>query len=184
MAEETPAAAPETPETPPELEGEAAELAVRPNGRNKKLMFILGVAALGGTILGVGGTVTVSSLFREKPAAATPEAAPPPQVVHHVEEPKTDPRQETLIKELKEQNQRLENQLKVQADASREAAAKHDAPPKPETKVEPPPPKVIYRTVKSNEKPKVAEDCTISDKTDGLGERLKTCIDDFNKAVR
>lgn len=168
--------------TPAVVEGEPDEV-IKPQGRNRKLMFILIATMLGGTIVGVGGTVVVSSLFKEKPATAPanlPVAEPRRSMP-----PRPDPRQDALIKELKEQNQRLEAQMRQQATLST-----HDAPPKSEepTKIDPKPtppaPRVIYRTVKAHEKPKVSEDCTITEKDDGLGERLKKCIEDFNATTR
>jgi hypothetical protein len=173
---------PETPIPEPETPPEEPAVIARPEGRNRKLLLILAVAMLGGTIAGVGGTMVISSLFKEKPQTITVSAPPP--VEHHVEAPAPDPKQEALIKDLKEEKARLEAQLKQQADARRhETPTKVEEPPKAET-APPPPPKVIYRTVNSKDKPKVSEDCTISEKVDGVGDRLKNCIQDFNNATR
>lgn len=189
MEEQLPSELPASTSLPTEDELVAT---ARPQGRNRKLMLILATMLLGGAIIGVGGTLVISSLFKEKPNSVpvTPvvreaprSAAPAPAPVPV---PVSDPKQEALIKELKAQNERLETQIKQQAaltHSQRDAPAKIEEPVKVEPKPVPPPPRVIYRTVKANEKPKVAEDCTITEKDDGLGERLKKCIDDFNKAT-
>lgn len=168
----------------PETPQEEPAVNIRPEGRNRKLLLILGVAVLGGTFVGVGGTMVISSIYKEKPQPVIVSAPPP--VEQHPEAPAPDPKQEALIKVLKEEKERLEAQLKQQMAAPRldppkvEEASKVDAASPPP----PPPPKVIYRTVNAKDKPKVSEDCTISEKADGLGERLKNCINDFNNATR
>lgn len=180
MAEEQPSELPTA--TPVSTEEDPDEI-IKPQGRNRKLMFILIAAMLGGTIAGVGGTVVISSLLKEKSTSVP--ASPPVAEVHGSTAPTPDPKQDALIKELTEKNQRLEAQIKQQA-----ALPMHDAPVKSEdpeksaSRPTPSAPRVIYRTVKSNEKPKVSEDCTITEKNDGLGERLKKCIEDFNDSTR
>ncbi len=179
MAEEQPSELPPTSPASPEEEPDAT---LKPQGRNRKLVLILIAAMLGGTIVGVGGTMVISSLFKEKPTAvpvSTPAAvAPPPSM------PTPDPQQTALIKELTEQNSRLEAQMKQQAAlAARDVPPKSEESSKSEAKPIPQPPRVIYRTVKAHEKRKVAEDCTIAEKDDGLGDRLKKCIEDFNAST-
>ncbi|MBS4098378.1 MAG: hypothetical protein KGZ83_16265 [Sulfuricella sp.] len=184
MAEEQPTELPAAEQSPAE-ENADVDVTAKAHGRNRKLMLILGTAMLGGTIAGVGGTIVISSLFKEKPPAVTESKLIPTPKTHHAEIQVPDPKQETLINELKEQNKRLEAQLKQQALMQpHEGAVKNEEPAKIDAKPVPPPPRVIYRTVKANEKPKVAEDCEITDKTEGLDERLKNCIDNFNKSTR
>ncbi len=187
------------PETDDVAEGsqDSEKAAIRSLGRRAKMMIILGVVAVGGTVLGVAGTLLIASL---KSDPATHTSAPAPR---------HDTQQDALIQELRAKNQALETQVKqtehappaaVQAKQP-EFAATHDdseqikelkaknekleeqlkisqqaAPP---VRSEAPPP---LRGKAAGAK--VAEDCTITDKTEKLGERLKSCVEGFNSATR
>jgi len=178
--------------------GEASEAAAtRSLGRRNKMLIILGVAVLGGTIIGVASTLLISSL---KPNPTLPSSAPAPR---------QDRQQEILIQELKAKNQALETQAKqvlhippseAQTKQPEHAAPHDDSEQLKELKAKnekleeqlklsqkavPPlrneAPPVLHGKASGA---KVAEDCTITDKTEKLGERLKSCVEGFNSATR
>lgn len=160
--------------------------------RRKKMLVILGVAVLGGTILGVASTLMISSL---KPGSA-PQASPPA--------PRQDRQQDALIQELRAKNQALEAQARqavqvrppeVHLKQPEHAVPRDDSEQVKELKAKnekleeqlrlsqqvAPLPPVRHGKVSSA---KVAEDCTITDKTEKLGEKLKSCVDGFNSTTR
>lgn len=178
--------------------GEASEAATPQRaGRRNKMLIILGVAVLGGTIVGVAGTLLISSL---KPNPTLPSSAPAPR---------QDRQQEILIQELKAKNRALETQAKqavqvpspqVQTKQPEHVASRDDSEQlkelraknekleeqlklsqkvAPAARYEAPP---VLRGKASGEK--IAEDCTITDKTEKLGEKLKSCVEGFNSATR
>lgn len=167
--------------------------ALKPSGRRKKMLIILGVAVVGGIILGASFTLLISAL---KPASREQPKIPAPAPVR-------DPSQDPLVRDLQAKNQQLEAQVKQQRDVQvkpaeyagprddseqiKELKAKNEkleeqlklsrqaAPLLPSTRS-------FVHGKPSNAK--VAEDCTITDKTEQLGEKLKSCVEGFNKATR
>jgi len=180
-----------------EVEETSDAAATQSIGRRNKMLIILGVAVLGGTILGVASTLLISSL---KPNPTLPSSAPAPR---------QDRQQDALIQELKAKNQALETQarqaLQVPAPETQTKQPQHAAPYDdsaqlkelkaknekleeqlklsqkgvPTARYEAPP---VLRGKASGEK--IAEDCTITDKTEKLGEKLKSCVDGFNSSTR
>jgi hypothetical protein len=158
------------------------------------MLIILGVAVVGGAILGVSFTLLLSAL-QPTPKDQVKISSPAPA-------PMRDPHQESLIRELQEKNRLLEEQARqqsiVQTKPAEYSAPRDDneqikelkeknekleeqlrlsrqaAPPLPV-------PRAFYGKPSNA---KVAEDCTISDKTVPLGEKLKSCVEDFNKITR
>jgi hypothetical protein len=154
---------------------ETDAVAIKPNSRRRKMLIILGIAVLGGVILGASSAVLLSYL---KPGPREPANA-------HI----ADHRQDALIEELKTKNQQLETRIKQSDHAAphgdNEQTNKPEEafkPPQPATQVrnEIAPP-VVHGKFSGT---KVAEDCTVTDKTEKLGEKLKSCIEGFNSATR
>ncbi len=167
----------------------------KPNSRRKKMLIILGVVLLGGIVLGIGFTLLISSL---KPSPQEQPKAPAPPPVR-------DPHQERLIRDLQEKNRQLEAQAKQRQEVQvkpaehsvpRDDSAQLKALKEKNEKLEeqlrlsrqaapaPSPSRPAPAFGKSGPTGKVAEDCTITDKTEQLGDRLKSCVEDFNNATR
>lgn len=197
MSEDSAANAEPAGELPPEdgAPGDPAdEGAAKPNSRRKKMLIILGVVLLGGITLGVGFTLLISAL---KPSPQESAKAPAPVTVR-------DPLQERLIHDLQEKNRQLEAQAKqrqeLQAKPAEHPVPRDDSAQIKELKeknerleeqlklsrqavpaVSPPRPPAFGKPGSTG---KVAEDCTITDKTEQLGDRLKSCVEGFNNATR
>lgn len=153
------------------------ESKIKSRFRQKKLLVVLGTAALGGMLLGVAGMTLIAYL---QPAAK--EHPAPPVIVA----PEPDPKQEALVEELKElkaKNEKLEEQLRLLPPVV--PASAHDPVPLPALSVpEPAPAPAVIRSRPANEKEKVTADCTVPDKDAKLSEKLKSCIEGFNASTR
>lgn len=175
------------------LDDQTEEGASKPNGRRKKMLIILGVAVAGGIILGVSFTLLLSSL-QPTPKDQVKISAPAPAPVR-------DPLQESLIRDLQAKNRLLEEQARqqsiVQTKPAEYSAPRDDSAQIKELKEKnekleeqlrlsrqaaPPPVRSFAHGKPSNAK--VAEDCTITDQTVPLGEKLKSCVEDFNRTTR
>lgn len=181
---------PETADVPAPDEDEApGENGIKTRFRQKKLLVVLGTTTLGGVLLGVGGMTLIAYLqptaneHQAPPAIAAPARAP--EQVALVEE----------LKELKAKNEKLEEQLKLPAQLAPASAPVHDvvslpaqdAVSAPAPVAAPAPaPTIIYRNraTRAGSKEKVAEDCTVPDKDEKLGEKIKSCIESFNASTR
>jgi len=175
------------------LDEQIEEGTLKPHGRRKKMLIILGVAVVGGIILGISFTLLLSAL---KPT-------PQEQVKTSAPAPVRDPHQESLIRDLQARNQQLEAQAKQQSvvqtkpaeysaprddnELIKELKAKNEKLEEQlrlshQTAPSLPPPRSFAHGKPSNAK--VTEDCTISDQTVPLGEKLKSCVEDFNRITR
>lgn len=175
------------------LDEQIEEGTLKPNGRRKKMLIILGVAVVGGIILGISFTLLLSAL-QPTPRDQIKVSAPAPALVR-------DPHQESLIRDLQAKNRLLEEQARqqsiVQTKPAEYSAPRDDNEQIKELKEKnekleeqlrlsrqaaPPPVRSFAHGKPSNAK--VAEDCTITDQTVPLGEKLKSCVEDFNRATR
>lgn len=175
------------------LDDQIEEGAPKSNGRRKKMLIILGVAVVGGIILGISFTLLLSAL-QPTPKDQVKVSAPVPTLVR-------DPQQESLIRDLQAKNRLLEEQAKQQSSVQAKPA-EYSAPrddneqiiklKEKNEKLEeqlrrsrqaaPSPVRSFAHGKPSNAK--VAEDCTITDQTVPLGEKLKSCVEDFNRITR
>jgi hypothetical protein len=158
-----------------EQDGAPDENSFKSRFRRNKLLVVLSAAALGGVILGVGGMTVIAYL---QPAAK--EYPPPPTITAP---PVPDAKHEALVEELNElktKNEKLEEQLKQVPPAPEVAPL-----PAPATVSEPAPIPipVIVRSHSASDKDKVTADCTVPDKDQKLGEKLKSCIEGFNAST-
>lgn len=195
--ESTTAENPPVEDLPAEPEA-AGENAVAGPSRRKKMLIILGIAVVAGIVVGAGGALLISWA---KPASQEKVAAIP-------QAPQPDPRQQTLIEELKTKNAQLENRLKEQP-VSQVAPVEQPTPadavaPRDEAealkilrekneKLEEQLLKAREKAARVSARPakrskgaaeKIAEDCTIPDGENKLSDKLKNCIEDFNSATR
>jgi hypothetical protein len=189
-AETLPTHPPETAEVPaPDQDEALGASGIKSRFRQQKLLVVLGTTTLGGVLLGVGGMTLIAYL---QPTAKEHQA--PPAIIA----PARAPEQTALVEELKElkaKNEKLEEQLKLPAQLAPTSAPMHDAVALPAqdavSAVAPvaapaPVPTVIYRNrpTRAGGKEKVTEDCTVPDKDEKLGEKLKACIEGFNTSTR
>lgn len=191
MAEPSPSADPpstDQPETAGAEVGTPDEGAVESRFKQKKLLVVLGATAFAGLLLGVGSMLLLNYL-----QPASPEHRAPPPVTA----PVPDRQREVLADELKElraKNEKLEEQLKLAAQPAPVSAPAHDAAPLPTPTAapemapvaEPVPSRPIshHRSTRASRQEKVTADCTVPDKDARLGEKLKSCIEDFNASTR
>ena len=155
--------------------------ASRSRFKQKKLLAVLGAAALGGVLLGVGGMVLTAYL---QPAAKEPHALPV------IAAPTPDPKQGALVTELQElkaKNEKLEEQLKQSSQTAPISALALDAAPLPASippSVPAPAPTILHGRSAGKDKEKITADCTVPDSEKKISDKLKSCIEDFNANTR
>lgn len=171
----------------PDQDETPGENGMKSHFRQKKLLVVLGTTALAGMLLGVGGMTLIAYL---QPTAKENQAPP------SVRAPVPDAKQAALVEELKElkaKNEKLEEQMKLPAQPTPASAPDAVSLPAQDavSAIAPvaapmPAPTIIYRnrpTRAGRGKEKVTEDCTVPDKDEKLGDKLKSCIEGFNAST-